>query len=110
MLSELERLAVHDSRVADLVDTMRQNAEQALHWLQHQDQPSSRAGRGQVLASLSLTGFAVGFMVAGRLGHEDPASLDELYTLLAGTLPSWSELDDPMMTAGLHRGTRQPDA
>ncbi len=110
MLSELERLAQHDSRVADLVDTMRQNAEQALQWLGQQDTPRSRAGRGQVLASLSLTGFAVGFMVAGRLGHEDAASLDELYTLLVAALPSWQELDDPLMTAGLHRGTRQPDA
>jgi hypothetical protein len=106
----LERLAQHDSRVADLVDTMRQNAEQALGWLQHQDQPSSKAGRGQVLASLSLTGFAVGFMVAARLGHEDAVSLDELYTLLVDALPSWAELDDPQMTAGLHRGTRRADA
>lgn len=110
MLSDLERLAAHDSRVADLVDTMRQNAEQALHWLAHQDTPGSKSGRGQVLASLSLTGFAVGFMVAARLGHEDPVSLDELYTLLVDTLPSWQELDSAEMTAGLHRATRRTDA
>lgn len=109
MLTDIERLAMLDSRVEDLLDTMRQNAEQGIGWLR-----ASHPGGGKVhradLATLSMAGFVVGFVVAARLAREDAGSLDELYTLLQGAVSSVAEIDHPDMTAALHRGARHMDA